>query len=168
MNKDPLDYNEKELRSLPIDELKELYIETERLESRWNTRQLVSKTLINSLYGCLANKWFALFNEEMSAAITANGRFFIRKLANYIEDTLQKILPQEKKYIVYGDTDSCIGDTEISIDNMYSIEIKDKIYYVTNETMFIVNSNIVTFKSINENDIIEEIIYENGKQIKLK
>ena len=62
--------------------------------------------MINSLYGAMANKWFPLFNESMAAAITGNGRFFIQKLAKYIEETLQKLLPQEKPYIIYGDTDS--------------------------------------------------------------
>lgn len=42
----------------------------------------------------------------MAAAITGNGRYFIRKMSNYIEDKLQSMLPQEKPYMVYNDTDS--------------------------------------------------------------
>lgn len=106
MTKDVLDYTEDELRSLSEAELKELLKQAESGESLYNTRQLVEKTMINSLYGALANKWFPLFNEDMAAAITGNGRYFIQKLANYIEETLQNLLPQEKPYIVYGDTDS--------------------------------------------------------------
>ena len=105
--KDVLEYTEDELRRLSDDELIQLQKLAENGESLYNTRQLVEKTMINSLYGAMANKWFPLFNEDMAAAITGNGRFFIQKLANYIEATLQKLLPQEKPYIVYGDTDSC-------------------------------------------------------------
>jgi hypothetical protein len=104
--KDVLEYTEDELRSLSTEELESLLHLAENGESLFDTRQLVEKTMINSLYGALANKWFPLFNEDMAAAITGNGRYFIQKLANYIEETLQQLLPQEKPYIVYGDTDS--------------------------------------------------------------
>jgi hypothetical protein len=110
--KDPLEYSEEELNQLSDDELELLVSMCGTKESLFNTRQLVEKVTINSLYGALANKWFPLFNEEMAAAITGNGRFFIQKLANYIEETLQKMLPQEKPYIVYGDTDSCYFQIE--------------------------------------------------------
>lgn len=101
-----LEYTEDELRSLSSEDLRLLLKKAEDGESLYNTRQLVEKTMINSLYGALANKWFPLFNEQMAAAITGNGRYFIQKLANYIEERLQGLLPQEKPYIVYGDTDS--------------------------------------------------------------
>ena len=117
MSKSVLEYTEDELLKMPTSELEALCKEAEYMESRWNTSQLVSKTLINSLYGAMANKWFPLFNEDMAAAITGNGRYFIRKLANYIEETLQKLLPQEKPYIVYGDTDSVLGSTFVRTDN---------------------------------------------------
>ena len=104
--RDPLDYTEDELRSLSVGDLKRLEAEAASLESLYNTRQLVEKTLINSLYGALANKWFPLFNEAMAQAITGNGRYFIQMLANNIEKTLQGMLKAEKPYIVYGDTDS--------------------------------------------------------------
>jgi hypothetical protein len=104
--KDPLDYTEEELNSLSVEVLTLLLASSANLETLFNTRQLTEKTLMNALYGALANKWFPLFNEDIAAAITGNGRYFIRKLAIYIEDRLQELLPQEKKYIVYGDTDS--------------------------------------------------------------
>ncbi len=106
MTKDVLEYTEDELKNLSDDELEGLLALAENGESLYNTRQLVEKTMINSLYGAMANKWFPLFNESMAAAITGNGRFFIQKLAKYIEETLQGLLPQEKPYIIYGDTDS--------------------------------------------------------------
>lgn len=104
--KDPLEYSEDELRELPLDELQELLRISNSKESLYNTKQLVEKTLMNSLYGALANKWFPLFNEDMAAAITGNGRYFIQKLAVHLEQRLQELNPQDGEYVVYGDTDS--------------------------------------------------------------
>ncbi len=104
--KNVLTYTEDELKSLSTEELNTLLSLAEDGESLYNTRQLVEKTMINSLYGAMANKWFPLFNELMAAAITGNGRFFIQKLAINIEEALQKLLQQDKPYIIYGDTDS--------------------------------------------------------------
>ena len=67
-------------------------------------------------YGALANKGFPLFNEQMAAAITGNGRYFIRKKSNYIENKLQSLIPSEKPYVLYCDTDSCVGSTIIETD----------------------------------------------------
>jgi len=104
--KEVLEYSDEELQNLPTDVLKQLLNDCNSGESLYNTRQLVEKTLINSLYGAMANRFFPLFNEDMAAAITGNGRYFIQKLAIYIENKLQELLPQEKPYMVYGDTDS--------------------------------------------------------------
>lgn len=101
-----LEYTEEELRSLPTEDLERLLEESSKGESLFGTRQLVEKTIINSLYGAMANKWFPLFNEDMAAAITGNGRYFIQKLAMNVEASLQKLLPSEKPYVIYGDTDS--------------------------------------------------------------
>lgn len=42
----------------------------------------------------------------MAAAITGNGRYFIRKLAMYIEEQLQSLHQSDKPYCIYSDTDS--------------------------------------------------------------
>lgn len=104
--RDVLDYTEEELNALSDEDLEALLAESTNKESLFDTQQMTMKILINSLYGALANKWFPLFNEQMAGAITGNGRFFIQKSASYIEKGLQEKLPQDKKYIVYGDTDS--------------------------------------------------------------
>lgn len=118
--KDPLEYTEEELRSLSDEDLQKLLAASNKGESLFNTRQLVEKTMINSLYGAMANKWFPLFNEDMAAAITGNGRFFIQKLASYIEDRLQGLIPNEKPYIVYGDTDSVYYHIEPFVEKYIS------------------------------------------------
>jgi len=104
--KDVLDYTEEELKSFDKEMLKKLYNEAEVKQSLYNTQQMTEKILINSLYGALGNKYFPLFNESMAQAITGNGRYFIRKLANYVDDVLQNMLKADKPYILYSDTDS--------------------------------------------------------------
>ncbi len=104
--KNVLDYNDEELLNFTIEELEVLAKECESKENEYNTRQLVEKVLINGLYGCLANRHFVLFNEEMAAAITGNGRYFIQKMSNYVEEKLQALLPSDKLYILYNDTDA--------------------------------------------------------------
>ena len=80
--------------------------ELENLSQLLYTGQLTDKLSINSLYGALGQRYFPLFNESIAAAITGNGRFFIKMLANNIENKLQSMIPQKAKYIVSGDTDS--------------------------------------------------------------
>lgn len=157
--KDPLDYTEDELRSLNKDELQALLKISKNKESLYNTRQLVEKTLINSLYGAMANKWFPLFNEQMAAAITGNGRYFIRKLGDYIEEKLQNLNPSNVPYLVYGDTDSVVGDTYIRTDEG-DIKIEDLFNMLDgyieerNENNFIKhvhqNSNTMKAASVNQ------------------
>jgi len=89
-----------------VEEL-ESYIETlESASASDHITQLTLKILINSLYGALGNKHFTLANPDMAAAITSSGRFFIQLVANNVERELQALLPSDKPYIIYGDTDS--------------------------------------------------------------
>jgi len=104
--RDPLDYTKTELEQLSIQELEQLLKVSSDLERQRNIEQMALKILINSLYGATGNKKFPLFNEDMARAITSNGRYFITKLARYIEEGLQSLKYSEKPYIVYGDTDS--------------------------------------------------------------
>lgn len=104
--KDVLLYTDEELELLSNEELENLISISSEKETYYDTEQLTLKLLMNSLYGCLGNKWFPLFNEDFAAAITGNGRYFIQKSANYIEKHLQTLLPQDKEYVIYGDTDS--------------------------------------------------------------
>jgi len=163
--KNVLEYTEDELRQLSKSELTKLLKEAENGESLYNTKQLVEKTMINSLYGALANKYFPLFNEDMAAAITGNGRYFIQKLANYIEKALQGLLHQEKPYIVYGDTDSVLGSTliktnkgDIKIEDLFNtlngeIEFRGKDNYILHVTDKISSASVSKNKELEYNQI---------------
>lgn len=127
-DKTVLDYTDEELASLSNEELLKLKEEAIFGADNAHTGQLSKKYLINALYGANANKFFPLYNPEIAASITANGRYFIKKTANYVEAALQKVLPSNKPYCIYGDTDSCVGSTiiktsegEIKIADLYEL-----------------------------------------------
>lgn len=104
--KDILEYTNDELEILSNEELENLLEIASQKESLYNIKQLVNKRLMNALYGALGNTAFPLFNQDMAAAITGNGRFFIQNLARFVEKSLQELHPASKPYIIYGDTDS--------------------------------------------------------------
>jgi len=109
-------YEKIEDGSMTIDEINNMDLshlsgsDTSHIESRsayYNTYQMALKISINSLYGALANVHFLLFNRDVAASITGNGRIFIQGLANFINDKLKKVLKVENfDFVVYGDTDS--------------------------------------------------------------
>ena len=111
-----LEYTEEQLRSLTNDELLDLHTKATDKAFECHINQLTKKILINSLYGATANVFFPLYNLGYASGITCNGRYFIQKTANYIEEKLQELLPWDQKYISYGDTDSCVENTLISTD----------------------------------------------------
>ena len=92
------------------------------MAQQYNTAQLVSKVLINALYGGLANKYFKLFNIEIARSITSQTRFYILLLNQRVNEYLQKIYPQPESYIVYNDTDSVYVSLEPIIE-----KLKDKL-----------------------------------------
>lgn len=106
MLKDPLEYTDTELKSLSPKELNELKLKTIDLVDKFNTEQLTKKILINSLYGATGNKFFSLYNPDYASAVTSNGRIFIQQTANMLRERFQKLIPWDKEYIIYGDTDS--------------------------------------------------------------
>lgn len=96
------------LETLSTEELQELLSETNQSISYLDTYQMALKILMNSLYGALANKYFPLFNDKIAAAITGNGRYFIRGLGHHISEILHSVVGQEYNSWVYTDTDSCM------------------------------------------------------------
>ena len=103
---DILELTHSDLSNLDTETLLKLKSECESKIIFYKSQQMTKKILINSLYGAMANKGFSLFNEKIAQSITGNGRFFIQYSANKIEEKLQSLMPSEKPFIVYGDTDS--------------------------------------------------------------
>lgn len=152
-----MDYSVDELNSLSTEELEELYHTAQMKEDEYHTAQLCKKVTINSLYGALGNAYFPLFNQEIAQAITGNGRFYIQHTADLIEKTLSKRLSSKKKYIVYGDTDSCVGSTIINInDGMIKIsELYDKtdgkIKVLSNDSEIKIPDKLIKTLSVSKN-----------------
>lgn len=154
--KDPLEYNDV-YENISLSDLHELINVCEKQGTLFEVEQMTLKILINSLYGALGNKQFLFFNERIAQAITGNGRFFIKMLADNIELNLQQIKPYNGKYMLYGDTDSCVGSTKITLkdetmtiadlyDNMTGvIEVRGKDNFIkhvnTEKYALSVNSN---------------------------
>ena len=88
------------------------YKRAKYMEIQCNTNQMVSKVLINSLYGCLGNKFFRLFNINIARAITANTRFYIHLLNHRLNEYLFKKTGVQNS-VVYNDTDSVAPETII-------------------------------------------------------
>lgn len=109
-----LELSEEELNKLSTEELEKYFDMCQYNEEFYHTQQLVEKIMINSLYGAVGKEFFPLFNLEMARAITGNGRFLVKNTANMIEERLQELNPHSGKYILYGDTDSCIESTLIN------------------------------------------------------
>lgn len=96
-----------EINSMDLSHIKEY--DSNHIESRvayWDTYQMALKIGMNSLYGALANEYFPLFNRDIAASITGNGRIFIQGLAIYINKKLQTALQTKYDFVLYGDTDS--------------------------------------------------------------
>lgn len=133
---DLLEYTDIDLQKLSNEQLLKLYTEAHDKAFECHINQLTKKILINSLYGATANVFFPLYNLGYASGITCNGRYFIQKTANYIEDKLQELLPWNQKYVIYGDTDSCVGNTlintdkgDIKISDIYNLENSKEIEY---------------------------------------
>jgi hypothetical protein len=108
-------YDKIEDGSMTVDEINAMDVshlegvDTSYMESRsayWDVYQMALKISMNSLYGALANEYFLLFNRDVAASITGNGRIFIQGLATFINKKLQKALKTKTNFVIYGDTDS--------------------------------------------------------------
>lgn len=93
----------------------EEYISQKRLADQLDTEQYLYKILLNSTYGVLANRFFALYDLDCAKSITLTGQALIRQSEKIANEYIQKEwnLP-EKDRVVAEDTDSAI----ISIDDI--------------------------------------------------
>jgi DNA polymerase elongation subunit (family B) len=94
-----------EYETLKLQSTGQEYEKYQHLQTLMDTDQMTLKIMMNSLYGAFAQRYFSLYNEDLARAITINGRFFIKHMSNFIEDTLQNIKKVDY-YKIYNDTDS--------------------------------------------------------------
>ncbi len=79
----------------------------------WDTNQMALKISINAVYGSLSNIYFVLFNRDVAASITGNGRIYIRGLGYFINNKFNKMFNNSDNYWIYSDTDSVVGSSKI-------------------------------------------------------
>ena len=103
--KNALEIKERMEKEGETPELRKAYEREIDLKISYHVKQLVSKVLINALYGAIGNQYFSMYNIEIAKAITGNGRYFIKLLANNINAKLSKLFGK-KEYCIAGDTDS--------------------------------------------------------------
>jgi DNA polymerase elongation subunit (family B) len=118
------------------------------ISTNLNNEQMSLKILLVSLYGSLANKYSRYFDIRLTTAITLSGQLSIKWIEKYLMDHLK-----QKKFkwnVVYIDTDSCLGNTKIYVNNK-QITIED--YYDK------LNGEMIIDDSLNEH-YVKKI--ENG------
>lgn len=80
---------------------------------------------MNSLYGAIGNAGFRFFNNYVAESITLTGQYALRLIEKDIDKSLNsKFKTDNWKYLIYVDTDSVAGDTQITV-NGRNINISD-------------------------------------------
>lgn len=97
-------------------ELKQQYFVVSKEVSKYNNFQMAKKILMNSLYGAAGNEGFRFYDPRMAEGITITGQYFIRAVADAIDDYLSKITKSHLKSTFYIDTDSCYVTMESIVE----------------------------------------------------
>lgn len=101
---------------------KQEYIDThdeqyKKIVDLQNTLQLAYKVAANSLFGICGNKGFIFYDHRLAEAITHTGQFILKYITQYLNDKFNIFFKtKDKKYIIYGDTDSCSGDSLVYVN----------------------------------------------------
>lgn len=83
----------------------------------YDIKQLATKILLNSAYGACGNQHFQYFSIDNAEAVTVTGKLVILWTERKINEYLNKLLKTtDKEYVVYIDTDSVAGDSEIAVN----------------------------------------------------
>jgi DNA polymerase elongation subunit (family B) len=88
----------------------ELLKQKKKLEARvtqLHNAQISIKTLMNSLYGALGNRYFRYTDFNIATAITLTGQFLIQIAGQVVNTKINELLNTSNvDYVIYGDTDS--------------------------------------------------------------
>ena len=79
----------------------------------WEMQSQVSKIFLNSIYGCIGNTFFPIYDRDLAESITLSGQKIIKDSANY----LNRILGD--KGVIYGDTDSLFINTKKIVQKIF-------------------------------------------------
>ena len=134
-----------EYSNLSVEEIKAEISRLEQMSADYKNEEQGIKLTLNSIYGALGNQWFACFNQEVAESVTLQGQDLIKFAEKVINKYFHEIWHLDKELhekigvrnvrqitdemVIYVDTDSCMGSTELIIKNqenlLYKIEIGD-------------------------------------------
>lgn len=102
--------------SMPTEELLRLRDEYKLISSKKDLTQKTMKISLNSLYGCLGNKFFAFYHLDMAEAITMTGQYMIKSVGYRLNDWINKGAGTDIDTWIASDTDSVVGDSVVRIN----------------------------------------------------
>ena len=158
-----LDY-EKELETLNSDLEKRMHNYSDEMKeevrrelknniAKFDNLQANKKICLNSSFGASGNQFFRFYDIRQAEAITTYGQLAIKWIQKHVNNYLNELLGTKgADYIIASDTDSCVGETEIYVDDE-----KQKIEDVYRK--YANNTNLINQRD--ENDFIHDISSEN-------
>lgn len=87
------------------------YNEIKNLSEHYDRLQYIKKIQLNSLYGCMGNKFFKFFDIRLAETTTKTGREILYHLTKHIGEILDGEYKYPTESVIYGDTDSCYFKT---------------------------------------------------------
>lgn len=131
------------------------------LEEYYDSQQLIRKILINSVYGCLAQKYFHFFDLDNAAEVTLGGRTAIQYIANCINTYFSGTFPKiAKKY--YPNTDLTVGDIPEKIVKVIDTDS------VTGNSIISTDNGNITISSLYDSSYDKIEVSKNNFKAKLK
>jgi DNA polymerase elongation subunit (family B) len=96
-----------------MDESDSNYKETKEKKDFYYRLQHIKKIQLNSLYGCMGNKFFKFFDIRLAESTTKTGREILFHMVKQIGKELDGAYQFPTDSVVYGDTDSCYFKTHV-------------------------------------------------------
>jgi DNA polymerase elongation subunit (family B) len=96
-----------------------------KLISQLDTEQYLYKILLNSTYGVLANRFFALYDIDCAKSITMTGQALIKESEKMINDIINTKYELDFDHVCAGDTDS-LYLTLVKVLEKLDIKISDE------------------------------------------
>lgn len=112
-----IDY-QKKYEAAPDGEEKDEFDRLAKLFDNWDKS---TKTILNSLYGAMAERNFYFYDPDVAESITLTGQYMVRNLGKTFDEVLTKNFGKAK-YWITSDTDSCY----FSLKNVVDARCGDK------------------------------------------
>lgn len=173
--------------SFSLEELDQLLKNMQKKSSDYYNEEQAVKLTLNSIYGALGNQYFALFNTDVAESVTLQGQDiwkFAEKIVNrYFNDMwhidtelhekmgVSNVRKLSRDFVLYGDTDSSIGDTTVIIEYNNLIErikFKDlfKIFSKTHEIFLDhKNNEIIEPRNLQTLNYKDDVLFSKVKKI---